>query len=187
VRERQAARPAPVAPPPAVDPQASADLAERERAISARLAGVAQRELELARRAAELAAREREPAPPAPEPPPPAAAPPPEPEPVTLPTFPPTPELAPQVAPPPPPPPPPAPDPEPQPEPPAPAPVAADAPGRWNVLALDRLVEQRGHEFPDRVEEWTSYLYSLRAYAGPDGSLPASFDTLIEETFGDLI
>jgi hypothetical protein len=159
-----------------VDPRASAELEERERAISARLAGVAQRELELARRSADLAARERQPAPPAP------AAPPPEPEPVTLPTFPPTPELAPQVTPPPPPPPPP-----PDPEPPAPAPVAADAPGRWNVLALDRLVEQRGREFPDRVEEWTSYLYSLRAYAAPDGSLPASFDSLIEETFGDLV
>ena len=59
--------------------------------------------------------------------------------------------------------------------------------GRWNVLALDRLVEQRGHEFPGRVEEWTSYLHSLRAYASPDGSLPASFDTLIGETFGELL
>jgi len=106
---------------------------------------------------------------------------PPPPEQVALPTLPPTPEPAPQASAPPTP--PPAPEPE---EPGAPAP-AADAPGRWNVLALDRLVEQRGREFPDRVEEWTSYLYSLRAYAAPDGSLPASFDTLIEETFGDLI
>ena len=93
----------------------------------------------------------------------------------------------------------PAPDPEPEPEPPLafePEPVheaepsadpAPDAPGHWNVLALDRLVEQRGHEFPDRIAEWTSYLYSLRAYAAPDGSLPTSFDTLIEETFGDLV
>jgi hypothetical protein len=86
-----------------------------------------------------------------------------------------------------------APEPEPEPEPALePEPIheaepSPDAPGRWNVLALDRLVEQRGHEFPDRVAEWTSYLYSLRAYAAPDGSLPTSFDTLIEETFGDLI
>ena len=81
----------------------------------------------------------------------------------------------------------PPPEPEPYVEPEPPAAPAADAPGRWNVLALDRLVEQRGHEFPDRVEEWTSYLYSLRAYAAPDGSLPASFDSLIQETFGGLV
>ncbi len=81
----------------------------------------------------------------------------------------------------------PEPEPQPDPDPPAPPAAAPDTPGRWNVLALDRLVEQRGRDFPDRVEEWTSYLYSLRAYAAPDGSLPPSFDSLIKETFGDLI
>jgi len=195
LRDRQAA---PLAPPlpPSVDPRATAELDERERTISARLAGIAQRELEVARRAAELAVRERQPAPLPPEPPPASA-------PVTLPTFPPTPEPAPEPepepepepapppepepAPPPEPPSPPPPEPEPHAEPEPPAAAAADAPGRWNVLALDRLVEQRGSEFPDRVEEWTSYLYSLRAYAAPDGSLPTSFDSLIQETFGDLI
>jgi len=82
-------------------------------------------------------------------------------------------------------PPPPPPEPEPAPEPVPPA--VGSAGGRWNVHALDRLVEERGKEFPDRVEEWTSYLYSLRSYASPDGSLPSSFDTLIEETFGELV
>lgn len=81
----------------------------------------------------------------------------------------------------------PPPEPEPRSEPDQHPPAPAQAPGRWNVLALDRLVEQRGREFPERVEEWTSYLYSLRAYAAPDGSLPSSFDSLIEETFRDLI
>lgn len=132
--------------------------------MDARLAAVSARELDVARRAAEIAVRDREPEP-QPAPPPPrvqADLPP-------MPTFVPVPE--------------PQPAPAPAPE----APPAPDSPGRWNVLALDRLVEQRGHDFPDRVEEWTSYLYSLRAYASADGTLPASFDGLIEETFGDLI
>jgi len=51
-RERQAAPLPP--PPPSVDPRATPELEERERAISTRLAGVAQRELELARRAAAI-------------------------------------------------------------------------------------------------------------------------------------
>ena len=55
------------------------------------------------------------------------------------------------------------------------------------MLALDRLVEQRGADFPNRLEEWRSYLYSLRAYASPDGTLPASFDSLVEETFSELV
>jgi len=123
------------------------------------------------------------------------AAPPPPPLPPPMPTFasmPPvsTPQPEPEPEPAPPPPPPPEPEPAPAPalvsyEPEAPG--APDGPGRWNVLALDRLVEQRGHEFPDRIEEWTSYLYSLRAYASPDGTLPPSFDGLVQETFRELV
>jgi capsular polysaccharide biosynthesis protein len=59
--------------------------------------------------------------------------------------------------------------------------------GRWNLFALERLVEQHGEEFPDRLDEWSSYLYFLREYANPDGSVPASFDGLIEDTFGELV
>lgn len=144
-------------------PVASPELEGRERAVEARLAAVSQRELELARRAAELAVRE-------PEQPPTPAAPPGSQvvaDPPPLATFVPLPEPVEAV--------------------PAPLPPPPASEGRWNVLALDRLVEQRGHEFPDRVEEWTSYLYSLRAYATPDGSLPANFDPLIQETFGELV
>jgi hypothetical protein len=82
----------------------------------------------------------------------------------------------------------------PEPVPPTPAPqppaasVAGEPPrGRWNVHQLESLVNERGREFPDRAEEWTSYLYSLRAYASADGSLPSSFDALIAETFGELV
>ncbi len=59
--------------------------------------------------------------------------------------------------------------------------------GRWNLFALQRLVDERGGEHPDRLEEWASYLYFLREYAKPDGAVPASFDWLIEETFTELV
>ena len=59
--------------------------------------------------------------------------------------------------------------------------------GAYNLLRLERLVDERRGEFPDRAEEWSSYLYFLREYAAPDGSVPASFDTLIEATFAELV
>ncbi len=59
--------------------------------------------------------------------------------------------------------------------------------GRWNLFSLQRLVDERGGEYPERIEEWSSYLYFLREYAKPDGSVPASFDWLIEDTFADLV
>jgi Chain length determinant protein len=65
--------------------------------------------------------------------------------------------------------------------------TAAAGDGAYNLLALERLVEERGREFPDRVEEWTSYLFFLRDYAASDGTVPASFDRLIQDTFADLV
>jgi hypothetical protein len=59
--------------------------------------------------------------------------------------------------------------------------------GSYSIVALQRLVDERGSEFPDRVEEWTAYLFFLREYAGPDGAVPAGFDWLVEETFGELV
>jgi hypothetical protein len=77
----------------------------------------------------------------------------------------------------------------------APAPAAAPGAtgprngsrGRWNLISLERLVEERGGEFPDRVDEWSSYLYFLREHAAADGSVPAGFDALIDDTFSELV
>ena len=86
----------------------------------------------------------------------------------------------------------PEPEPEPRPEPeqaPEPQPAVAvqtDRNGRYNLVTLEGLVEHRSREFPDRAEEWTSYLFFLRDYAAPDGSLPDSFDALISDTFSNL-
>jgi prefoldin subunit 5 len=83
--------------------------------------------------------------------------------------------------------------PEPWPEPVAFAPAASNVatlplrPGRWNLNELARVVEERSPEFPDRQDEWQSYLFFLRSYAEPDGTVPASFDWLIEEQFGEIV
>jgi len=89
----------------------------------------------------------------------------------------------------------PAPVPAPVPAPAAPAPAAPppgeaavdEQSGRWNLLVLERLINERAGEFPRRVDEWSSYLYYLREYAEPDGSVPASFDWLIQDTFSELL
>ena len=67
------------------------------------------------------------------------------------------------------------------------APVNGAARGHWNLTVLERLVEERGGEFPERIDEWASYLFFLRDYAEPDGSVPASFDWLIEDEFAELV
>jgi capsular polysaccharide biosynthesis protein len=188
----EAALPAATAAAPATpDSEAAAEaLAAREAALQARIGELTQREIGLARRAAEIAAQdkaaqarsreleqqaaeleqqldeakrrpdvvpEREP----------KAAPEPEQAPAPLPV-----PL--------------------RPAPPAPArgappPAGEEQAGAWNLMVLERLVNDRGEEFPDRRDEWTSYLYFLREYAEPDGTVPSSFDWLIEETFSELV
>ncbi len=89
----------------------------------------------------------------------------------------------------------PRPDPQPEPEPlpepppePLPGPPAAvGGPGAYNLLALERLVEERRNGHPERAEEWATYLFFLREHAAPDGTVPASFDWLIEDTFGEIL
>ena len=66
---------------------------------------------------------------------------------------------------------------------------AADSerPGGWTIQALDRAVSQHAEAHPERVEEWRYYLHFLREHADVDGRLPATFDTLVEETFGEVV
>jgi capsular polysaccharide biosynthesis protein len=167
--------------------QPGPEVEQRERELETRVAALGHREAELARRAAAVAAREREGAEQAEalerhtqelegwaaE----LAARKEEPVPVPVPVPEPEPEPAPLAA---------APEP-------VPVTAAVDeqpvpaGDGRWNLFALQRLVEEHGVEHPERVEEWASYLYFLREYAEPDGTVPASFDWLIEETFTELV
>ena len=80
--------------------------------------------------------------------------------------------------------PPPPPPPEPEPTPPAPPEPAV---GGWSLGELRRLVEQRGASYPDRVELWRSYLIVLEEHADAGGTLPRSFDALLEDEFRELL
>jgi hypothetical protein len=80
----------------------------------------------------------------------------------------------------------PEPEPEPEPELAAPAELLGPA-GAWNLVTLERLVAERGSEFPDRVEQWQAYLFFLREHASLEGVLPPSFDALVDETFHELL
>jgi hypothetical protein len=57
----------------------------------------------------------------------------------------------------------------------------------WNVWELERLARQRAGRDMGRDEEWALLLVYLREFAGPDGTLPADFDSLVRESFPELI
>jgi hypothetical protein len=149
--------------------------AAAEQRLQERIDAVASRELALARRAGELAQREsvlerdqaalelrtREP----------AIEPEAEPEPEPVPE--PEPEPEPEVE----------PEPEREPEIVA-APVATR--GGWTLDELEEVV-RRQHADPVQTEEWMTYLFYLREHAAADGSLPRSFDGLVNEVFGSLL
>ena len=97
------------------------------------------------------------------------------------------------AAPPPPPEPESVPDPEPEPEPePEPTPEVAylpvsEEPREWNVWELDRLARENAGDDVAKNEERAYLLMYLREFAGPDGDLPADFDGLVRDAFGDLL
>jgi transcriptional regulator with XRE-family HTH domain len=64
--------------------------------------------------------------------------------------------------------------------------VAAPA-GRYSLETLEALVERSAASAPDGGEAWRAYIVFLRDFARADGSLPPSFDPLVEEVFGSLL
>ena len=56
----------------------------------------------------------------------------------------------------------------------------------WNLRVLRSLVEARGAEFPDRIEEWRLYLELLEPFT-ENGVLGPAFDGTIVEVFGPLV
>ncbi len=88
--------------------------------------------------------------------------------------------------------------PPPPPQPPAPAPEAAEtqvvslpqrsyAPRRWNLWDLERLARAEAQDHPERRDEWAFLFVHLRQFANADGELPTEFDSLVRESFGDLL
>ena len=89
--------------------------------------------------------------------------------------------------------PPPEPEPEPEQEPDwEPEQVVAflpvsDSPREWNLWELERAARDHGGDDVAQNEERSYLLMYLREFAGPDGILPADFDALVRESFGDLL
>jgi HAMP domain-containing protein len=77
---------------------------------------------------------------------------------------------------------------EPEPPPPAPvvAPAAPEPASAFDLERLERLVAENEARFPERAEEWRSYLFYLRDYVGADGRVPQRFEALVTDIFGDL-
>lgn len=89
------------------------------------------------------------------------------------------------------PPPPPEPESEPEPEP-EPEPQVAylpmdESPREWNLWELERVARDNATDDLARNEERAYLLMYLREFAGPDGTLPADFDGLVRDAFGDLL
>jgi outer membrane biosynthesis protein TonB len=90
---------------------------------------------------------------------------------------------------------PPPPEPEPEPEPaaePEPEPTVAylplsETPREWNLWELERATRDHTTDDVARNEERAYLLMYLREFAGPDGVLPADFDGLVRDAFGDLL
>ena len=148
----------------AAEPPDDSDLVRRERQLEQRVAAVTKRELKLARRAAEVETRAKKLERRAAEPPPVPV----EPDARSRSSR------------------------RPQPEPrrsrrrrPRLPPRPAERP--LQPVTLEKLVEEKRHEFPDRADDWTSYLYFLREHAAADGTVPATFDWLIQDTFAELV
>jgi hypothetical protein len=66
-------------------------------------------------------------------------------------------------------------------------PSADAAPREWNLWELERAARDHSDDDVARVEERSYLLMYLREFAGPDGVLPADFDGLVRDAFGDVL
>jgi hypothetical protein len=78
-----------------------------------------------------------------------------------------------------------APEPEPELEP-EPEEIAAP-PREWNLWELERVAREHPSDDGAQNEERAYLLIYLRDFAGSDGTLPADFDGLVHDAFGDLL
>ena len=57
----------------------------------------------------------------------------------------------------------------------------------WNVWELESLAREQARLEPERGEEWSYLFVHLRQFADAEGKLPAEFDGLVRESFGELL
>jgi outer membrane biosynthesis protein TonB len=62
-----------------------------------------------------------------------------------------------------------------------------EEPREWNLWELERLARGKTGDDVARDEERSYLLMYLREFAGADGNLPADFDGLVRDAFGDLL
>jgi hypothetical protein len=60
-------------------------------------------------------------------------------------------------------------------------------PQEWNLWELERLVRDAAGPDAARNEELSYLLHYLREFASPDGVLPVDFDSLVRESFGEIV
>ena len=78
-------------------------------------------------------------------------------------------------------------EPEPEPEPAVAYLPIGEAPREWNLWELERVARDNVSDDVAKNEERAYLLMYLREFAGPDGNLPADFDGLVRDSFGDLL
>ena len=61
------------------------------------------------------------------------------------------------------------------------------SPREWNLWDLERAARDHSEDDLARAEERSYLLMYLREFAGPDGLLPADFDGLVRDAFGDVL
>jgi hypothetical protein len=65
--------------------------------------------------------------------------------------------------------------------------TADTSPREWNLWELERVARDNAGDDVARAEERAYLLMYLREFAGPDGVLPADFDGLVRDAFGDVL
>jgi len=78
-------------------------------------------------------------------------------------------------------------EPEPVAPPPPPPALPFAGPRTWNLWDLERIAREQAGGDVARDEERSFLLMYLREFAGPDGLLPAEFDGLVRDSFGELL
>jgi uncharacterized protein involved in exopolysaccharide biosynthesis len=66
-----------------------------------------------------------------------------------------------------------------------PEPEPSAAPGGYALDRLEAIAADRRRTDPAAADELDTYVHSLRSHASEDGSVPRSFDALIEGVFGE--
>jgi outer membrane biosynthesis protein TonB len=66
-------------------------------------------------------------------------------------------------------------------------PRSLGVPRQWNLWELERVAREQGGTDSERDEERSFLLMYLREFADADGVLPTSFDTIVRESFGDVL